>query len=226
MRILQTAKSNNQNNFRLTDLAPLKSLPNNIKNTIEGLLASKGDRAHQAAGVFLWSLVTHRNPVTVLSLNDMDKLISKAAGSIPEGSFKMSSTRGQTTIYSQFTGFMASNGFFRIILNSKGNKPAVIEIIDSELLALLNTVNNEIRLTVVHSVDKSASLQFDNSSIQQSYNTTSLQSYNSTSLSESQYEKQSETQNETQDVVDITQLQQTITVKPKTSWGTRKKNIV
>lgn len=194
MRLGEIAQASNQNNYRLTDLCPIESLPEPIAQDVKDLLGSAKDRAHHTAGVFLWAAMTRKKPVLVLGSRDLDALILKASEHIPGGAYSVRSTRKDgMTIYGQFTGFMTKNGAMKILLPQNGKKPSVVEITYPPMVALLEVATDEIRDRVIKSVD--------NTTKPQHYDTTILQIYNTTTLQANPSSKHATTRdaNETQD---------------------------
>lgn len=146
--LVQRLVSSNMNTHRLVNLCPKEDIPNSLQ--LDTLLSS-GSRVEQTAGIFTWSVITHKKPVIVLSARDLNKLVIKAAGHLPKGKFDMAYRTRTGVVYPEFRE-LCNNTLYKILLEQEDKLPSVIEIIDPRILEYIDKPTEELRNTVINSV--------------------------------------------------------------------------
>lgn len=196
---IQSITASNSNNHRLTKtpLKKLEDLPEEARAVITELLSSSKDLGQVSLGVLIYAVISANKPIFILSMDNLQKLINETSSMCGFKRFDIGSVRTGMTIYGQVTGLMVSSGLFKILQASqKGSKvPAVIELIDSDLLKHLSvSATEELRSIIINSTRKQV---YENTKIQ-IYKDTSIQEYNNTRHSEIEHEIQDEIENEIQ----------------------------
>lgn len=129
---------------------PLKSLddlPKEAANLIREMInGPDSDIVDKATGVLLLALISHGLSVAILSLENLEKLITINAEALGFKPFSLSDRRGPRTepnklktIYACLTGRLVSLNAIDILIPQDKNKPGVIEVIDSEWLCWIGT---------------------------------------------------------------------------------------
>jgi hypothetical protein len=124
--------------------------PEPIQDDLRRLMA--GNRVDKAVAIFLNGVLTSGWPVVAVSRNDLEALIGHYSSETGQEPFLLRSTARGTpkTLYAAFwAAIEKKTGLAKFLLTSEPRRPAVVEILHPDYLALLKPVTDELRQTVL-----------------------------------------------------------------------------